>query len=209
MDISVLRGRSIGNNHRLRRAPRPPSRWACAFLGVYHPPPRFFGSNCRLGMTLRPPSGGPAPGGLLVPCKRSLGSDRRLGKPLTPSRWLARTDGGRRPPRALSKTSTTALQGLPLPPAGGVAPMGAAVPHRRSLGSNRLMGRTPRPPGWWASANVGCQPPQAPFGQRPPPRRDSLPPRLEEPHLGGLPSPRRRSFGSDRLLGESRYVPSW
>ena len=43
--------------------------------------------------------------------------------------------------------------------------MGAAVPHRRSIGSDRRLGRTPRPPSWWARALWGTG---APISAGPP-----------------------------------------
>ena len=54
--------------------------------------------------------------------------------------------------RKRSLGSDRLLGKTPRPPADGPVLMGAAVPRKHSLGSDRLLGRTPRPPGWWAGA---------------------------------------------------------
>ena len=67
--------------------------------------------------------------------------------------------------------------------------MGAAVPCSRSICSDRLLGRTPRPPSWWARADGGCCLLQALHRQRPPPGQDSPSPQLVGPRQWGQPSP--------------------
>ena len=116
--------------------------------------------------------------------------------------------------------------------------MGAAVPCRHSLDSDRLLGRSPRPPSWWACTNPGCHPPQAHFRQRPLRGKDSQSPQLVGARRRGLPHPtgalwaataswarlpvppaggpalmgaavpRGCSLDSDRLLGRTPRPPS-
>ena len=56
--------------------------------------------------------------------------------------------------------------------------MVVAVPRRRSMGGNRRLAGTPRPPSSLARAAGCCGPSQALHGHRPPPRRDSASPQL-------------------------------
>ena len=76
-----------------------------------------------------------------------------------------------------------------MPPASGPAPLGAAVPCRRSLSSDHRLGRPPRAPSQWARAIGGCRPLQALLEQRPPTGQDSPCPQPMGPRHWGLPSP--------------------
>ena len=87
----------------------------------------------------------------VLPGRRSLPKERLRG--MAAPIGVGPQAGGELPsPTGALWAATASWAGLPIPPAGGPAPMGAAIPHRHFLGSDRLLGKTPHPPSWWARA---------------------------------------------------------
>ena len=142
--------------------------------------------------------------GATVPRRHSLGNDRLHSKTPRPASWWARADGGCRPPRALLREQPPPQQDPPSPQLVGPHLWGAAIPRKRSLGSDRLLGRTPRPSSWWG---LPC-PAGAPYATTTTSARLPVPP-AGEPAPMGPTVPRRRSLGNDHHLGKTPRPASW
>ena len=86
-----------------------------------------------------------------IPRTRSIGSHRQLGKTPHPAGQWSCAVWVLPSPAGASHAATTNRVGLPIPPSCGTAPLGAAIPRKRSIGTEHRRGRTRRPPGTWVT----------------------------------------------------------
>ena len=171
------------------------------------------------------------------PRRRSIGSDHRRGKiPRHPGQWACAV-GGYHPPKALHRQQPPTWHASPSP-SSGPAPLGHAIPPRRSIGSEHRQGSIPRPlaigpmplgaaitrrrsngsdhrldniaqpASHRATTHGGYHPPQAHHRQQLPTRQDSPSPPPVRPRCFGAHIPYMRSKRSDHILGKTLRPPS-
>ena len=187
MGDAVPRRRSPGNDHRLSGTPRPPAGGA-APMGDAIPHTRSPSSDHSFGGRPVPPAGGTAPMGDAEPHGGSPGNDHHLdGTPRPPSRW-GRTNGGCRPPQALSRQRP--------PPRWDTLSPQPVGPHKWGILSHTgaLQAATTAcvghpAPSRWVRAYWGYRPRKTLSTQQPPPGRDAPSPQPVGPRLWGMPSP--------------------